>query len=383
MTTQPRVQRLPEIAVRSEPFVSLEHVNLAHVTWTPRHQAFWFEGLGAKPDPRAAAIVRSTGMESRDLHWANVGLQQFHLPVGEPGEPDQRLRGSIGLDYAREDLAALRRRLVSIGVEVAVEEDDEGGEGDDDDRQEHQRQHQHQQVRLRFRGPNGNRFVAHGRDAADQAYLGPLSIPRSQPALPGGKTIGLGMRYVDLLIPAGAAGAVAGFYVDLFGAAVDRPTPTSVRVGIGEKQSLRFTEVGPGEALPDYDGHHVAVYTNNFAQLYRRARAAGAIFENPRFPKLTYPTRADALKHNEFRVRDMRKLRSSSSSSSSGGGGGGSKNSTSSSSSSSSGMVVDEEVVFQLEHEIRSLAHPGFAATLAAVKAYRPGDIQVVEVRPE
>ena len=61
-------------------------------------------------------------------------------------------------------------------------------------------------------------------------------------------------------------------------------------MSIGCSQSLRFVECGEGETLPPYDGHHIAVYTR------------GLVYNNPRFPNLTYGTVDDALRHNEFRV---------------------------------------------------------------------------------
>ena len=73
-------------------------------------------------------------------------------------------------------------------------------------------------------------------------------------------------------------------------------------VSIGCSQSVRFVECGEGETLPPYDGHHIAVYTNRFAELYEAADRRGLVYNNPRFPNLTYGTVDDALRHNEFRV---------------------------------------------------------------------------------
>ena len=80
----------------------------------------------------------------------------------------------------------------------------------------------------------------------------------------------------------------------------------------------------------------MALYVNGdaFVEAYGRLKARGLVFNNPRFPQFSYATLALALHHNEFRVRDL----------------------------------VDDAgaVVYELEHEIRSLLHPGFAATRLA-----------------
>ena len=120
------------IPVPSEPFVELEHVNLAIQAWSPSLEAFFFHALGCADDPRAPAICAATGADARGgLRWANVGLQQFHLPVGEPGGGNQRVRGRIALQFPRSALPGLRRRLQSLGLAVhIVPWSDGGGEGE-------------------------------------------------------------------------------------------------------------------------------------------------------------------------------------------------------------------------------------------------------------
>ena len=61
-----------------------------------------------------------------------------------------------------------------------------------------------------------------------------------------------------------------------------------------------------------------------------RSTHAGLVWNNPRFPHLTYDRLEDALRHNEFRILD----------------------------------IVDPESgerLYTLEHEVRSLLHPGFS----------------------
>ena len=63
---------------------------------------------------------------------------------------------------------------------------------------------------------------------------------------------------------------------------------------------------------------------------YGALKARGLVFENRRFLQFTYGTLADALKHDEFRVKDI--------------------------------AGNDDVIVYELEHEIRTLNHPGFVA---------------------
>ena len=55
---------------------------------------------------------------------------------------------------------------------------------------------------------------------------------------------------------------------------------------------MLFREVEDGEegeeGLAPYDGHHVALYVNDFAALYSKLSQAGLIWQNPRFPQFDY-----------------------------------------------------------------------------------------------
>ena len=113
-----------------------------------------------------------------------------------------------------------------------------------------------------------------------------------------------------------------------------------------------------------YDGHHIALYVDGaaFVRGYGALKARGLVFENRRFLQFTcraasslppnflgraalaseavashrhglarrYGPLADAMKHDEFRVKDI--------------------------------AGNDNQIVYELEHEIRTLNHPGFVA---------------------
>lgn len=79
----------------------LEHVNLTIPSGEKNFalaRAFYFDVLGCAEDPRPKELMgRSDG-----LVWANLGIQQFHLPVDKKA---QVLRGVIGIET--RDLEAL------------------------------------------------------------------------------------------------------------------------------------------------------------------------------------------------------------------------------------------------------------------------------------
>mmetsp|Transcript_96557 Transcript_96557/g.288221 ORF Transcript_96557/g.288221 Transcript_96557/m.288221 type:complete len:345 (-) Transcript_96557:86-1120(-) len=307
----------------ASPLLSLEHVNLNVPAWTPALEKFWFEAMGLARDPRTTAIVNNTisaGGSMKGLVWANIGLQQVHMPVGEQEDSTQQVRGTVGLAF--DDLGSLRERLHGHGVDF--EEDDGGavaqwfGPG------------------LRVQSPTGVKLRVHGGGAGGSRRLfGPAEAESGGVALPGGPTLGVGMPYVELLCGLGAAAGICRFYRETLGVHAEL-ADGACRVPI-RHQFLLFRETA--SELPAYDGHHVAIYVGDisredtsttFSAMYEKCRAAELVFNNPRFPHLRYDTLEDAKRLGEFRILDL----------------------------------IDPEsgkVAYTLEHEIRSLEHPGFS----------------------
>ena len=151
--------------------------------------------------------------------------------------------------------------------------------------------------------PWGNRFRCHGPDFG---RWGPTQ---------------LGLMYVDFDVPAGAARAIAGFYTEIFSAPVsiernDDGLQTAV-VRIGTEQRLNFIETS--RPIPTYDGHHVQIYVVNFSNPYRQLEERNLISRN--------------VGSDEWRFVDIVD-------------------------------PVSGDVVYQLEHEVRSLRHPLFGRSL-------------------
>ena len=250
--------------------VGLEHVNV--ITADQRLTTlFYITGLGLTRDPYLV-----TGVVNM---WINVGRSQFHLPVGEP----QVLRGCVGL--VMPDLDALVQRL------EAVREALDGSLFGFTARDGH----------VEVTCPWGNRFRCHGPDKR----FAPVT---------------LGMPYLELDVPAGAADGIARFYGEIFGAAAtvgEADAAPAARVSVGYRQELVFRETDdPPQA---YDGHHIQIYVADFSGPHAGLAERGLI------------TRED--NQHQYRFRDIVD-------------------------------PADGEALFVLEHEVRSMTHPLYGRPL-------------------
>lgn len=166
-------------------------------------------------------------------------------------------------------------------------------------------------------GPWGGTFRCH---QPDTARFGPVR---------------LGLAYIDFDVPKGAADGIARFYRQIIGApaTVEKGDHGPVaRVTVGMGQQLVFSE-SKGD-VPPYDGHHLQLYIVNFSGPHRKLQEKGLVTEesNP----------------YQYRFRD----------------------------------IVDPDsgqVLYTLEHEIRSITHPLYARPLVnrnpdqTNRDYKPG----------
>jgi hypothetical protein len=133
-------------------------------------------------------------------------------------------------------------------------------------------------------------------------------------------SIELGLAYVELTVPVGASAGIAAFYDRILGAEASagmRDGSPTASVRAGRDQYIFFRE--SGEPLPPYDGHHIQIYIADFSGPYRR------LMQMQRISRET--------DSHEWRFRD----------------------------------IVDpatNEVLFTIEHEVRSLKHPLFGRPL-------------------
>lgn len=248
--------------------VSLEHVNV-RIPDQSLATLFYIVGLGFTRDP-----YMNVGLTNM---WVNIGDQQFHLPTGKP----QVLRGHTGLVVP--DLGALRDRLTSIQSQL------EGTRFEWSDRGQY----------LDLRSPWGNSY----RCFAPGAH----------------GTMRLGIPYVEFVVPLGSAAGIQRFYDAAFGApgsVEDTSDGRSARIDVGIGQTLIFREA---EHVPEYDGHHVAIYIANFSGPFQYLDERHLITES--------------IQNHQFRFQD----------------------------------IVDPlsgERVYTIEHEVRSSRHPGFRRQL-------------------
>jgi hypothetical protein len=241
--------------------IGLEHVN---TTIDDQRLAtlFYVVGLGFTRDP-----YLSVGDENM---WINLGRQQFHLPTR--GKP-QVLRGHVGVVVP--DLDALKERLASVRQKLA-------------------------ETRFSFAERNGHVATTcpWGNDIrayAPQDRFGDMK---------------LGMPYVELTVPRGAAAGIARFYEHGFGvkARLDQEQKAAI-VPSGRNQVMIFRETD-GQ-IPPFDGHHIAIYVADFSGPHRFLLQHGLVTEesNPdqyRFKDIVDPDNGAKLFELEHEVRSMR-----------------------------------------------------------------------------
>jgi hypothetical protein len=209
--------------------IGIGHVNTCI---SDQHLAthYYVTGLGLTRDP-----FLNTGAGNM---WINVGMSQFHLPMGKPDV----LRGVTGLVVP--DRAALLDRLARVRKPLA-------------------------DTKFEFRESNdcvetvcpwGNRIHVHTPDAARFGR------------------IVLGMPYIRFDVRRGTAARIARFYNAVLRApsdVIENGSGPAARVQVGEKQYLYFRETDAQEQ--PYDRHHVQIYIADFSGPYRQLQELGLI----------------------------------------------------------------------------------------------------------
>ncbi len=241
--------------------VALEHVNVT-VPDPQMATVFYVSGLGLTRDPYLMTGPRNM--------WVNVGRSQFHLPTNKP----QVLRGITGLVIP--DRAALLKRLNKARKNL----DNTAFDFHEDE------------TFVEVVCPWGNRIRCH----EPAPRFGPVS---------------LGMPYVEFEVPPKTAEGIARFYTEIMGtraAFSEDQMGRCARVNSGVGQQLLFRETD--RPLPDYDGHHIAIYIADFSGPYQRLLKRGLIFEESnrwqyRFKEIIDPETNQPLFTIEHEVRSM------------------------------------------------------------------------------
>jgi hypothetical protein len=209
----------------------LDHINFQ----IPEHDlatVFFINGLGLTRDPFRRADETNMGV--------NVGQQQFHLPRRGATPPFPGVVGLVVPELAA--IGARLKRLERLGkftdtpFAAAFEEDT-----------------------AEITSPFGFRLRLHA--AGTVAFLQPL-----------------GMKYVEIFIPPGTAGAIANFYREIFRAITGVETidgaPTAI-INAGPFQTLRFIE----SEHENHDTHnfHVSFHVTHYNEVRERIADSGAL----------------------------------------------------------------------------------------------------------
>jgi hypothetical protein len=212
--------------------------------------------------------------------WLNFGRTQVHMPSRAVPPRFEVLRGTAG--FVVPSLDDLAKRLEHAGREMD-----------------------------RVTGSRRKFSFTKKNDCIEATDPWGTRVRCHAPAPEYGRT-DLGLVYVDFDVPPGTAEGIARFYREV----IKAPAAVSkgkASVSVGKHQKLHFTETSAPQ--PEYDGHHIQVYINDFSTPYQWLKERGLVnmetdAHEYRFQWITDP-------------RDGRKL-------------------------------------FQIEHEVRSSKHPLF-----------------------
>src|SRR5581483_4682621 len=92
----------------------------------------------------------------------------------------------------------------------------------------------------------------------------------------------IGTQYVQFDVPMGTAEGIAAFYGEALlapGRVEEVDGAKAAIIDVGQYQELIYRET---ENVPEYDGHHIAVYIANFSAAYDWLSKHGLVTEEPR-----------------------------------------------------------------------------------------------------
>lgn len=238
----------------------MEHVNV-QVPDQQKAMLFYLVGLGFTRDPHMMVGLQNM--------WVNLGEQQFHLPTNTA----QVLRGHMGVVVP--NLNELAARLEAVAPELKG---------------------------TKFAWSNEDGYIA-----ATCPWGNKFRLYEPSPEL---GNIVTGTAYVQFDAPRGTADGIAAFYDKVVGAISHVEKGEDGKravVNMGQYQRLIFQET---DNVPDYDGHHIAVYLVNFSKPYRWLSERGLVTEEPRnhqfrFVDIVDPKTGELLFKLEHEVRGM------------------------------------------------------------------------------
>jgi hypothetical protein len=243
----------------------LEHLNV-EIPDQGIASDFYLLGMGFTRDPYLFPGTNNM--------WVNIGKNQIHMPKGEP----LVFRGHIGI--VSPDREALLDRLTGVKKQLA------------DTKFKFKENNEYVGVSC----PWGNKFHVYNPD--------PERFGK----------INLGIPYVEFTVPEGAAKGIARFYRKVLGALTcieKNGEGKAAHIKVGPHQELVFRETD--KKIPEFDGHHLQVYVEDFGKPHEKLRKLDLITEE-----------SDRC---QYRFEDIVDLDTG-------------------------------KVLFTLEHEVRSMTHP-------------------------
>jgi hypothetical protein len=249
----------------------LEHVNV-EIPDQGLASTFYLVGCGFTRDPYLFPGTNNM--------WVNIGKSQFHLPTGDA----LVLRGHVGI--VSPDRGELLERLHGVKKQLAD---------------------------TKFSFTEHNDYVSATCPWGNELRLYSPDVERFG-------TINLGIPYVEFTVPEGTAKGIARFYRKVLGAITcteKNGEGKAAHVKVGPHQELIFRETD--RPLPEYDGHHLQVYVEDFGGPHKKLKRLNLVTEE-----------SDRC---QFRFEDIVDLDTG-------------------------------DVLFTIEHEIRSMTHPLYARPL-------------------
>jgi len=376
----------------------------------PNHEYildFYLDILGCGLDPKVAVNLMTDNNQSfgrEGLIWVSCGPNQFHFPRDTQGS-GQVLPGHIGLRY--NSLVGLKQRLAAAtahhktmknttkccveSYEIVVEQHNESSETTEIVQIQ---DHYGNVFHCREEGNNKKEWLTQYKQSvvkrSDQDQFGDVALrygiidvekedeDDDEKSESESESDCRGIEYVEFHCRMKTAEKIALFYESVFDATTNvvssvvqqqqkdnnnnNNMATTVKVAhiaLGEidastgqaSQYLRFRET-PME-LPEYDGHHIALYignqpgdTQNFERAFLKAQQAGLLSTNWR-DKVDVLTLEDATSQSQFRIETIIDMDVDVDVDAD------ADNNTHPASSAS-----QPPILFQLEHEIRSVNHP-------------------------
>jgi hypothetical protein len=250
---------------------ALEHVNV-EIPNQGLASDFYLLGMGFTRDPFLFPGTNNM--------WVNVGKSQFHLPSGDA----LVIRGHVGI--VSPNRAELLERLQGVKKNLA------------DSKFSFKEYNDHVLATC----PWGNEFRVY---EPDDARFGKIN---------------LGIPYVEFTVPEKTAKKIAKFYRKILGAKTSvekNGEGRAAHIKCGLNQELIFRETD--KKLPEFDGHHLQVYVEDFGGPHERLKKLDLITEE-----------SDRC---QYRFEDIVDLDTG-------------------------------KVLFTIEHEIRSMTHPLYARPL-------------------